>query len=246
MQKYSPVSPFKCSFEHIQTSSDTTVVYTHGFCSDPWGAKPDKIKDFCLEHNISFFRYELAGHGSDTEHYMESDFNIWRDQLLDIIDNRVSGKIIVVGSSLGGWLSLIAARERPNRIVGVLGLAPAADFTADMLEKLLTPEQIAELNSGVLICPTKEFTYKATKRIFDTAAQNLILRGQLDVKCPVHIIHGTMDKNLMPDKPFQIQRALMGDVVVVKLIKGAEHRLDDDISRSEIRASLTELLRLAK
>ncbi len=245
MQKYSFLSRFSCGIEHVDLSSDLTVVYIHGFCSDPWGAKPDAIREYCVANNVSFLRFELAGHGSDAENYMDSDFNIWRAQVLDIIDNHVSGRVIMVGSSLGGWLSLIAARDRAERVVGVLGLAPAADFTADMEKMVLTPEQLAELESGVLVYPTQEFTYRVTRRIMDSAGENLILGGSLDIHCPVYIVHGTADNNLRPDKPFQIQRALTGDTVIVKLIKGSGHRLDSEIDRMEIRASLSALFALA-
>ncbi len=246
MQHYSFLSRFSCGIEHVDLSSDLTVVYIHGFCSAPWGTKPDAIREYCVANNVSFLRFELAGHGSDSENYMDSDFNIWRTQVLDIIDNHVSGRVIMAGASLGGWLSLIAARERPDRVVGVLGLAPAADFTADMEKMVLSPEQLAQLNSGVLVYPTPEFTYRVTKRIVDSARENLILGGPLDIRCPVHIIHGTADRSLIPDKPFQILRALTGDIVVVKLIKGSGHRLNSDIDRMEIRASLSALFALAR
>ncbi len=246
MPHYSFKSPFLSRYEHVSCPSDLTVVYTHGFCSDPWGTKAEHVKAHCINNNVSFFRYELAGHGSDAANYMASDFNVWKNQLLDIIDNRVSGKIILVGSSLGGWLSLIGARDRGNRVSGVLGLAAAPDFTADIMHYVLTPAQRAQLDTGTLIFPTNEFTYTATKRIFDTASENLVLTGALNITCPVHIIHGTADKTLIPEKPFQIQRALTSDNVVVKLIKGAGHRLDSEIDRGEIRASLSELFRLAR
>lgn len=238
---------FTTNFEHSQVkSSETnkfTIVYTHGLFSDPWGHKPEEIKSFCTQNNIPFFRYELAGHGADKENYENVDFNIWKEQILEIVDEIVSGNILFVGSSLGGWLSLIAARERPQRTVGVIGLAPAPDFTYDVERFVLTPEQRAEMQSkGQILFPMKDFTYIFTQKIFDTARENLLLEAPLAVHCPVHIIHGTEDKNLDPQKPFKLLKSLESENVVIKLIKGSNHRLGRDVDINELKNSIKSFI----
>lgn len=246
MQSRTFKSQFTTNFEFSQAKTSSadknrpnmTVIYTHGLYSDPWGRKPETIKSFCLENGLDFFRFELAGHGSDTLSYEDVDFNVWKEQLLEIIDEMVTGKILLVGSSLGGWLSLIAARERPERVAGVVGLAPAPDFTLDLEKYVFTPEQKADLANGRLVFPMKDFSYVFTKKIFDTARDNLLLEAPLNVSCPVHILHGTEDKNLDPQKPFKLQKCLTSEVVIVKLIKGANHRLGRDEDLKEIIASL--------
>lgn len=250
MQSHTFKSQFTTNFEFSQAKTlptnknnkDLTVIYTHGLYSDPWGHKPETIKSFCLENGLNFFRFELAGHGSDTLSYEDVDFNVWKDQILEVIDEMTTGKVLLVGSSLGGWLSLIAARERPEKVIGVVGLAPAPDFTLDLEKYVFTPAQKADLNNGRLVFPMKDFSYVFTKKIFDTARQNLLLEAPLTINCPVHIIHGTEDKNLDPKKPFKLQQCLTSEIVVVKLIKGANHRLGRDTDLKEIIASLKSFL----
>ncbi len=243
MKNYLYDNKFYCKFEYFNQrfSNKLTVIYVHGLCSDPWGPKPEAVKNFCKQNNLAFFRFELAGHGSDKANYLNADFNDWKKQLLKIIDTKISGAILLVGSSLGGWLSLIAARDRAERIVGVVGLAPAPDFTYDMENFVLTAAQKAELSKGVLYYPVKNFTYVVTQKMFDTARENLLLLTPLAIKCPIHILHGTEDKNLNSQKPFKLQAVLESDNVIVKLIKGATHSLDRENDIAELCSSLLSL-----
>ena len=145
MQNHKFKTDFTTKIDYSQAKSLSThkisVIYTHGLFSDCWGRKPESVKEWCEKHNIGFFRYELAGHGSDSARYEEADMLIWKAQLLEIIDDIVDGKVILIGSSIGGWLSLLAAIERPERVQGIVGLAAAPDFTRDLEEYVFTPQQ---------------------------------------------------------------------------------------------------------
>ena len=123
MQKYTYNSGFTTNFEFLkQEKSPFTILYIHGLCSDPWGKKPEAVKNYASKHGIDFLRFELAGHGSDANNFAKTDMNIWKNQLFEIIDTMIKGPIVVIGSSIGGWLSLIAAKERPERIIGFVGI----------------------------------------------------------------------------------------------------------------------------
>lgn len=230
------------SLKTHKNSADLTVVYIHGLFSDPWGRKPEEVKSFCEENNLNFCRFELAGHGSDKENYENIDFNDWKNQVLEVLDELVHGDVIMVGSSLGGWLSLVAAKERPNRVKGVVGLAAAPDFTYDIEQYIFTPEQKTEMKEkGKILFPMKDFTYIFTSKIFDTARENLLLNKELPITCPVHLLQGSEDKNVLPDKPFKIMKCLTSEDVVVKIIKGGNHRLGRDIDIAEMKKSLASV-----
>ncbi len=233
------------SSETNKNSPELSIIYIHGLFSDPWGRKPEEVKSFCEKHNLGFCRFELAGHGSDKDNYENIDFDVWKNQVLEVIDEIVDGDIVMVGSSLGGWLSLIAAKERPERIKGVVGMAAAPDFTFDIEQYIFTAEQKAEMKeSGKLLFPMKDFTYIFTSKIFDTARDNLLLQGTLPITCPVHLLQGSEDKNVLPEKQFKIMKCLKSDDVVVKIIKGGNHRLGRDEDIKEMEQSLTSLLKL--
>lgn len=251
MQSHTYKSQFTTNFEMSQAKTSTThknspnltVIYVHGLYSDPWGRKPSEIAKFCEENNLGYLRFELAGHGSDIARYEEADFSVWKEQLLEVIDEMVTGPLLLIGSSIGGWLSLIAAVERPDRVRGIIGLAAAPDFTADLEKQIFTPEQKQTMQTdGRLVFPTHDFTYIFTKKMFDTAHENLLLTGMIPIKCPVHLLQGAKDASLDPNKAFNICKALESDDVIVKWLKDSNHRLARNIDIEEINNSIKSFL----
>ena len=235
----------KIDFRQAKTprTNNLTIVYLHGLYSDCWGRKPESIANWCMEHGFDYFRYELAGHGSDSSRYEEVDFNIWKEQLLEVLDKIVKTDVVLMGSSLGGWLSLIGALNRPEQVKGVIGLAAAPDFTLDLEKYIFTPEQTKTLyEEGRLEFPMKDFTYVFTKKMFETAKQNRLLDKTLEIKCPVHLIQGQKDANILPDKALKIAQCLTSDEVVIKLLKDGNHRLGTDTDIAEILNTLESLL----
>lgn len=220
-----------------------TILYTHGFCSDPWGRKPEEVKKWCAQNGIDFVRYELAGHGSDSARFEETDINIWKAQILELIDEVIAGDIIVVGSSLGGWLSLLAAINRKERVKGVLGLAAAPDFTADY-EKYATPEiKKAISEKGKFSYEGSGMTFTITKKLLDSGNENLILdKPSIPVICPVVLIQGMKDESVPFQKAVQIISLLESQNAVLKLLKTATHRLNEDQDVKEILSALNFFL----
>lgn len=237
---------FTTNFEHIKAKSEKinrfTVLYTHGLYSDPWGRKPDTVRDWCIKNKMGFFRYELAGHGLDKGNYENVDLNLWKAQILEIIDTLIEGDIVVAGSSLGGWLSLIAAEERPQRIKGVLGLAAAPDFTVDLEDKYLTLEQNKTIQEqGRLEFMNDDFTYVFTKKLMNSGRENQMLNRTINITCPIQLIQGQKDASLDWRKVIQISQAVSGNNVTVKLLKHSNHRLGEDSDLEVISRSLDAL-----
>ncbi len=246
MTEHQFLGQFTTKFEHIKAKSaeinSFTVLYTHGLYSDPWGRKPDAVRDWCVKNNINFFRYELIGHGSDSANYEKADINIWKAQILEVIDTMIEGDIVVVGSSLGGWLSLIAAEERPERVKAMLGLAAAPDFTIDLQDKYLTPEQNETIEKqGRLEFTNDDFTYIFTKKLMDTGRENQMLNRTVNVTCPVQLIQGQKDASLDWRKALQISQAIQGNNVTIQLLKYSNHRLGSDEDISVISGALDSI-----
>ena len=135
-------SRFTTNFEYIKANSaktnNFTVLYLHGLCSNPWGRKPESIKSFCIEKGLGFARFEMAGHGSDVENYAKSDINVWKSQMLEMIDDIISEPVLLVGMSVGGWLALLGGVLRPRRVVGIVGISAAPDFTIGLEEEYMS------------------------------------------------------------------------------------------------------------
>lgn len=238
---------FTTNLEYVNLNQNKkpkfTILYTHGFCSDPWGRKPEAVKEWCVQNNVPFLRYELAGHGSDSARFEETDINVWKAQILELIDEVIEGDVVVVGSSLGGWLSLLAAIERPNRVAGLLGLAAAPDFTADYAISA-TPEMKKELEEkGKISYDGSGMTFTVTQKLLKSGDENLILnKPSIPILCPVVLIQGMKDESVPFKKAIQIETLLESQNVVLKLLKTATHRLNEDRDIQEILTALDRFL----
>ncbi len=247
MQKHTFSSGFTTNFEHITAqSSETqkfTLIYTHGFAADPWGRKPEEIKNWCLKNNIGFFRYELAGHGADAENLEKADLNTWKEQILEIIDSLVAGPVLVAGASLGGWISLLAAIKRPERVVGLLGLAAAPDFTKDYEDFATNEQQETLQRDGKLLFVKEDFTYTVTAKLLESGRQNLLLdKPFLPIDCQTVLIQGMEDNSVHWPKALKIAEKIRSRHVMVKLLKNSSHRLNEDADIREILTALDTFL----
>ena len=158
---------YKCGhtakYEYIKPdgakTQSFTLVYAHGFCSDPYGRKPEEIKKWCIENGMGFFRYEIAGHGSDAARFEETTINTYKSQIFEIVGEMVDGDVVTAGASLGGWLGLLAAVQFPQKVKGFLGLAAAPDFLKKYFEAYFRPEHKEILErDGKITFPTNDFT----------------------------------------------------------------------------------------
>jgi len=228
----------------LTKAQNITLVYTHGFCSDPFGKKPEAIKQWCEANGAGFFRYELAGHGSDKERFGETTINTYKEQIFEVVGEMIEGDMVLAGASLGGWLSLLAAERFNDKVKGILGLAAAPDFLKTYFEAYFKPEhkQILE-KYGSIRFPVNDFTYIISREMLESGKDNLILTADtIPYKGKARLIQGMRDLSLNWRTALEIAAKLEGDDVKVTLIKGAGHRLDRDEDLAEIRRALEDLL----
>lgn len=234
--------------EHIKPEASKTqsftVVYTHGFCSDPFGRKPEEVKKWCLEHGMGFFRHELAGHGSDKARFEETTLNTYKSQIFEIVSDMIEGDVVVGGASLGGWLSLMAACRFPERIKGMFGLAAAPDFLKKYIEAYFQPEHKEILQrTGKVEFPTNDFTYIITKEMIASADENLMLNKEIiPFAGRTRLLQGMKDAALDWRTAPLIAQKLSGEDVKVCLMKNSNHRLSADADISELRRMLDDFL----
>lgn len=248
MQKFTFKNGHTTLIEYIKPSQlktqSFTLVYTHGFCSDPMGRKPEEVKKWCLEHGMGFFRHELAGHGSDAARFEETTINTYKSQIFEIVDEIVEGDIVVAGASLGGWLSLLACCHAPHKIKGMVGLAAAPDFLKKYVEAYFTDEHRRLLErDGKVVFPTHDFSYTITKDMIASAPENLMLdKESIPYLGKVRLIQGMQDAALDWRTAPLIANKLTSDDVHVYLLKNANHRLSSDEDVEVLRQTLDEFL----
>lgn len=230
---------------HRSRGAAPGVVFLTGYKSDMTGGKALRLEAFCREQGRAFVRFDYLGHGASSGDFVDGTVGRWADDAVAVIDALTEGPQVLVGSSLGGWIMLLAARRRPERIAGLVGIAAAPDFTEDLIVPSLGPEDHARLErDGVLdmFSPYDPEPTPVTKRILDDGRNHLVLRAEMPLDCPVRLIHGMQD----PDVPWQtslrLAKRLRSEDVEVTLVKSGEHRLSEPHDLDRLCAVLAGLL----
>jgi pimeloyl-ACP methyl ester carboxylesterase len=215
---------------HKMNGRSPTVVFLTGLRSDMTGGKALALEALCVRRGQGFLRFDYSGHGQSSGRFEETAIGDWFRDALMALDSLTAGPLILVGSSLGGWIMLLVAAKRPDRIKGLVGIAAAPDFTEDLMWRNFSAEQRAALTrDGVLYLPSQydpEPT-PVTLALIEDGKKHLLLGRTIPFDGPVRLIHGFAD----PDVPWQtsmrIQACLTSRDVEITLVKGAGHRLSE-------------------
>lgn len=217
-----------------------TVVFLPGFRSDMTGDKATSLAAFCAERGVGMLRFDYSGHGASGGDFLDGTIGAWAADAMAAIDALTSGPLVLVGSSMGGWIALLTALARPERMAGLVGVAAAPDFTQRLMWESMAPFERETLRrDGVLYVPSQygEPT-PITMMLIEDGARHHVLTGRIAVRCPVRLLHGQAD----PDVPWEMALRIAEQVetpdVRVVLVKDGDHRL----SRSEDLKLLREVV----
>ncbi|CAO3416076.1 alpha/beta hydrolase [Azospirillum endophyticum] len=204
------------------------VMFLGGFMSDMTGGKATTLEAWAVERGLSFTRFDYQGHGASSGRFADGTIGLWADDALAVLDEVTTGPQILVGSSMGGWMMLLTALRRPERVAGLVGIAPAPDFTEDLMWDIFDADVRRQiLEEGVWNRPSEygPEPQPITRALIEDGRTHLLLRGPIAFDGPVRLLHGQRD----PDVPWQlslrIAEALTGDDVRVTLVKDGDHRL---------------------
>jgi pimeloyl-ACP methyl ester carboxylesterase len=222
-----------------------TVAFLGGFRSDMTGTKAIALDAWARKTGHAYLRFDYLGHGQSSGRFEDGTIGRWLDDSLAAIDQLTDGKLILVGSSMGGWLSLLVARARPERLAGLVLIAAAPDFTERMLLKSLSAAERARLErEGRLERPSQYspepsvFTWK----LIEEGRNHLVLDKTLSLSCPVRLLHGQSDPDVPWEHSLQIAGHLDAPEVVTTLVKGGDHRLSTPTDIARLVATIEELL----
>ena len=206
------------------------IVFCGGFASDMSGTKASALDGACRRLGRAFVRFDYRGHGVSSGQFEEGTIGAWADDAIAIFDVATSGPQVVVGSSMGGWIMLLLALARPERVHGLVGLASAPDFTEDLLwARYGETERRALEVEGVWMEPSDygEEPYVITRRLIEEGRDHLLLRGPIAIDCPVRLIHGMRDRDVPHQHSMRLAKALAASDVSVTLVKDGDHRLSE-------------------
>ncbi|WP_341365098.1 alpha/beta hydrolase [Thalassospira sp. SN3W] len=213
--------------------------------SDMTGTKATHLEAHCVQQGLAYTRFDYSGHGQSAGAFKDGTIGQWARDAIAIIDEITSGPLILVGSSMGGWIMLLAALARKERIAGLVGIAAAPDFTEDLMWAQFSDAQKSEITkNGALIEPTEygDDPYTITHALIEDGRNQLLLRNPIKLECPVRLIQGMQD----PDVPWQtairLTEALVSKDVRIDLIKTGDHRLSEPDQLDVITKHLDEVI----
>lgn len=203
-----------------------TVLFLTGFCSDMEGTKAAFLAAECEKRGQSCVRFDYRGHGVSEGKFEDGTIGLWKQDAMDILDQVVAGDVLLVGSSMGGWISLLCAVSRPERVKAVIGLAAAPDFTREIQEKA-SPDQNALLRQQGSFPLHNDYgaPYIITQNLIDDGEKHCILDHPIPISVPVRLMQGMKDADVPWQKAHRISNALTSNDKKVYLLEDGDHRL---------------------
>ena len=203
------------------------VVFLGGFRSDMAGSKALHLQAWAEATGRAFLRFDYSGHGQSRGAFAEGAISDWREDAAAVIETLTEGPQVLVGSSMGGWIALLLARQMPERVAGLVGIAAAPDFTERMWEdEFSLAERTRMMDEGVVLRPSDYANepYPITRRLIEDGKANLVLEGPLHLPFPVRLLQGTADTDVPPAVALRLLDHASSPDLRLTLVRDADHR----------------------
>lgn len=220
------------------------VVFLGGFRSDMQGSKATALEAWAKAQGRAFLRFDYSGHGESEGVFEEGAISDWAEDAMDIIGALTEGPQLLVGSSMGGWISLLIARKTPEKLAGLVTVAAAPDFTEDsMWEGFSAAARAHLLEEGQVSMPSDYGDpYVITRRLIEDGRANLVLRSPLPLNVPARFLQGTEDSAVERAVALRLFDHVGGDDVQLRLVRGADHSFSTQECLDIIIASIEDVL----
>lgn len=221
-----------------------TVVFLPGYRSDMNGDKATALAAACTQHGHAMLRFDYSGHGTSGGRFEDGTIGAWTADALAAIDHLTEGPLLLVGSSMGGWIALLCALARRARIAALVGIAAAPDFTEALMWQALSFAQRARLmRHGVIHVPSQYGDpTPITRALIEDGRNHLLLSAPIALDCPVRLLHGQSDPDVPWEMAMRIAEQVASADVQVTLVKDGDHRLSRPQDLALLRRILAGLL----
>ena len=222
------------------TGDRPTLVWLGGYRSDMQGTKAVELEKFAVENGLGCIRFDYSGHGESGGDFALGTISRWLEEAVAVVRHVAPKSMVLVGSSMGGWIALrmLQALENQNRapVCGLVLIAPAPDFTSDLIEPNLSEAEKQSLVDKGYFEELSEYSpvpNMFTRALLDDGRKNRVLTGLIDAGCPVHILQGMQDPDVPYAHALKLMEHLPAEDVVLTLIRDGDHRLSrpQDIAR---------------
>ncbi len=243
--------------DHIITPQGRKIAYVHtpgqgpcvvflgGFQSDMAGTKAIFLQDWAEGQGRAFLRLDYSGHGISGGDFLDGAIGDWFEDAQAVIGAVVDGPVVLVGSSMGGWIALLLARAMPDRIAGLVGIAAAPDFTEEMMRVEFSDEQrVALMTDGQVALPSdySDVPYIITRRLIVEGRSRLVLREPLNLPFPVRLLQGNEDTDVPVSVALRLLDHATGPDIQLTVVKGADHRFSTEACLAMIAAAILAVL----
>jgi pimeloyl-ACP methyl ester carboxylesterase len=252
------LSKLSPQFQTLQRDKGVTLAYHHtpglqpgilfcsGFNSNMQGTKALALEAHCRASGRQFTRFDYYGHGESSGKFEDGTIGIWAADAIAVLEQVTEGPQVIVGSSMGGWIMLLAALACPQKILGLVGVAAAPDFTEEMQGSALSAAQLMELAetgyTEIPNCYDDEEPYRINQTLLEEGRNHLLLEKTIPIDVPVRLIHGQRDPDVPWQRSLQLAENLRSEDVEVQLLKSGSHRLSEPADLARLCATIDKLL----
>jgi pimeloyl-ACP methyl ester carboxylesterase len=231
-----------------RTGQSPGLVWLGGFKSDMRGTKALALDAWAAERRRACVRFDYSGHGESGGDFADGTIGRWLEESVAVFQRFCEGPQVVIGSSMGGWMALLLARDLARRpasrasLKALVLIAPAPDFTEELMWKGFSPEARHQIETtGVWLRPSEYGDpYPITRNLIEEGRQHLLLGGAIELGCPVHILQGAKDPDVPWKHAFALLHRLPADDVVLTMIQDGDHRLSRPQDIARILAAVAE------
>jgi pimeloyl-ACP methyl ester carboxylesterase len=223
---------------------EPTLVFLPGFMSDMSGDKATMLAAFAAEHGFACLRLDYSGHGASGGRFEDGTIGRWTQDALAVIDRLTEGPLVVVGSSMGGWIALLVALARPERVVALVGVAAAPDFTEALIwEGLSEASRAILMGEGVVRVAGPDGREQVYSRdLIEDGRRHLLLGGPIGLTCKVRLLHGQLDADVPWETSIRLAAQVQGGDVRITLVKDGGHRLSRAEDLAVLRGIVGEVM----
>ena len=231
----------KITYKSLKGSSPG-IIFIHGLNSNMEGLKAKSIEKYAKKNKLAFIRFDLRGHGKSEPNFEDFSISDWKTDLLYIIDKLSKGPQLLIGSSMGGWLMVLAAKARPHRICGLIGLAAAADFGNTIYQSLSIKNKKELKNNQIIKYHSFGFSYLLTKNFFLDAEKSIIFNKLFKFQKPFFLIHGMKDDVVNYNIAKKFMEITSSKNVEITYVKNSDHRLSSPFDLLTINSTIDKAI----
>ena len=230
---------------HHRKASEPTVLFCGGYMSDMEGTKALYLEKICQGLGISYIRFDYSGHGSSSEKFEDGTISSWSEDAISIVDQVAQGPLIVIGSSMGGWIGLITCLARQKRIKAFIGIAVAPDFTRELMwDQYSVGVRETLKRDGIYLEPSdySDEPYRVSYELIKDGENHILLNKPIELDLPVWLFHGLKDTSVPHEYSARVAEKLTSDDVIISYNKQGDHRLSSAADLQRLKQALIEFI----